>query len=182
MFLLILGCRFDYTFDFHFTFQYVSINTGIPFKYIHVMEIFTFQYVSINTEVGYGRILLRCSFTFQYVSINTTLITPPMDDLFSLHSNMFLLIQMRDAGLIPKNWPLHSNMFLLIPISALLVALERIHFTFQYVSINTRSWLSPTLCGKSLHSNMFLLIRKRRIKRTIEETPLHSNMFLLIRC
>ena len=54
-------------------------------------------------------------------------------------------------------------------------------FTFQYVSINTRSRIGSG-CGKnSLHSNMFLLIRMWVSAFFGMATTLHSNMFLLIR-
>ena len=54
---------------------------------------FTFQYVSINTNTLY-----RCQgdetyFTFQYVSINTSEALLPLLLVYSLHSNMFLLIR-----------------------------------------------------------------------------------------
>ena len=56
-----------------------------------------------------------------------------------------------------------------------------LHFTFQYVSINTTtSSMSFSVLLFSLHSNMFLLIRKYARFFNIFYTALHSNMFLLI--
>ena len=53
-------------------------------------------------------------------------------------------------------------------------------FTFQYVSINTRSRRILYTGRYTLHSNMFLLIRVCTLTVNGTEVTLHSNMFLLI--
>ena len=62
--------RYNHTYQ-HFTFQYVSINTGAESGQTDAMESFTFQYVSINTPSGIAMDPALSFFTFQYVSINT---------------------------------------------------------------------------------------------------------------
>ena len=119
---------------------------------------FTFQYVSINTQEHHQEIHQENSFTFQYVSINTSSSALSFDYLWSLHSNMFLLILFAGFRLLPFFLSLHSNMFLLI----------RSLFLRRY------------RVGLALHSNMFLLIRKSSIWAYNRLSTLHSNMFLLI--
>ena len=120
---------------------------------------------------------------------------------------------------------LHSTMFLLIRYTLHCPVRFAIVFTFHYVSINTQPLLSPVRCSyaftfhyvsintiltmfhrcslltlhstmfllirrpdryrvegyKSLHSTMFLLIRMRVLLGDPDHLPLHSTMFLLIR-
>ena len=80
------------------------------------------------------------SFTFQYVSINTSKGISIADTVSrTLHSNMFLLIPtgiIRSRSAFPS---LHSNMFLLIRSGAQTGSGATASFTFQYVSINTKS-------------------------------------------
>ena len=54
---------------------------------------FTFHYVSINTKHLHLNLNFSLSFTFHYVSINTVTDEEIEDTLVSLHSTMFLLIQ-----------------------------------------------------------------------------------------
>ena len=54
------------------------------------------------------------------------------------------------------------------------------HFTFQYVSINTVTSVVLLSWKRSLHSNMFLLIRLSPWLYLKFVQTLHSNMFLLI--
>ena len=54
------------------------------------------------------------NFTFQYVSINTHIHFFSAISSFTLHSNMFLLIQRKATPDAVSDHPLHSNMFLLI--------------------------------------------------------------------
>ena len=93
---------------------------------------------------------------------------------------MFLLIPCISFVFLVCNLHLHSNMFLLIPRSFVLVALERVQFTFQYVSINTGTSCMSSVTRTNLHSNMFLLIRISYETDTGLYFYLHSNMFLLI--
>ncbi len=88
------------------------------------------------------------NFTFQYVSINTYILVFFQVCEYTLHSNMFLLIQFTDRTMKNAYLPLHSNMFLLIPFLALL--------PFQYIC--------------PLHSNMFLLIPRS------SEPPINSSI------
>ncbi len=53
-------------------------------------------------------------------------------------------------------------------------------FTFQYVSINTKRLQHLPWCHITLHSNMFLLIPKTNAEKMVAKYTLHSNMFLLI--
>ena len=77
-------------------------------------------------------------------------------------------------------WTLHSNMFLLIRVLDAGLYAGISYFTFQYVSINTQDEVGKYMAQGALHSNMFLLIRKSRVKDGSREVTLHSNMFLLI--
>ena len=101
----------------NFTFQYVSINTSLerahsrsgtalhsnmfllildPKQITVISYNFTFQYVSINTHFSLTeKDQLNLFFTFQYVSINTKIIDAGHKVILPLHSNMFLLIQLR---------------------------------------------------------------------------------------
>ena len=81
---------------------------------MHRLQNFTFQYVSINTLLRGHFGVISPDFTFQYVSINTYSLVLIASDYRTLHSNMFLLIQ------------------LVIDEQA-----KQFNFTFQYVSINT---------------------------------------------
>ena len=125
---------------------------------MNLAKIFTFQYVSINTNHFKSSPNFLSSFTFQYVSINTEIYTPKWIKNIPLHSNMFLLIRMPGSPSYKKYRTLHSNMFLLI---RRLEEYDRraVHFTFQYVSINTMELLMQYVMYMPLHSNMFLLIQ-----------------------
>ena len=125
--------------DPSFTFQYVSINTCSPYQSAAMFSNnFTFQYVSINTAFSIVRFLVPWIFTFQYVSINTPSAAANGLRKPSLHSNMFLLIQMERRACALWVGPLHSNMFLLIREQQGQMSIEDFFFTFQYVSINTQ--------------------------------------------
>ena len=100
---------------------------------------FTFQYVSINTFPVRPCFWLLWCFTFQYVSINTMIWLTVIALLCTLHSNMFLLIPSFNVGDLVPFYPLHSNMFLLIRNHSFQMRLYALIFTFQYVSINTRT-------------------------------------------
>ena len=76
------------------------------------------------------------NFTFQYVSINTVICAEVVGFLFSLHSNMFLLIPLTLTHVLFLIQSLHSNMFLLIHNDGFRKR-DTLCFTFQYVSINT---------------------------------------------
>ena len=123
--------------------------------------------------------------------------------LMTLHSNMFLLIQICSIKVMCNYLTLHSNMFLLILKGENYGLLSSSSFTFQYVSINTqKDYIEGiTLSGftfqyvsintflilngadrvQSLHSNMFLLIQPTAREASSTLCSLHSNMFLLIR-
>ena len=55
-------------------------------------------------------------------------------------------------------------------------------FTFHNVSINTEPEAESVLLWSSLHSTMFLLIRRIWTESQKLEYSLHSTMFLLIQC
>ena len=98
---------------------------------------------------------------------------------FYLHSNMFLLILKNPDDFCQFPCNLHSNMFLLIPGCVPMHSMP-CAFTFQYVSINTRSRPDSISGEINLHSNMFLLILKQSWEFVFHLAHLHSNMFLLI--
>ena len=79
-----------------------------------------------------------------------------------LHSNMFLLIRQAQQSATAHQRALHSNMFLLIPARISPVITTGSVFTFQYVSINTFVLRLCSVLYISLHSNMFLLIRRHQ--------------------
>ena len=98
-------------------------------------------------------------FTFHNVSINTIIFHLLSIPHSSLHSTMFLLIQL-DKEKDNKNISsLHSTMFLLIQ------------------NITSRKERTKT----TLHSTMFLLIRFSALHLPELQETLHSTMFLLIR-
>ena len=97
---------------------------------------FTFHNVSINTVFTGETETLKDLFTFHNVSINTDFLHKLSVSFASLHSTMFLLIQITNF---------HS-------------AICTIIFTFHNVSINTRTSSAPYIIELSLHSTMFLLI------------------------
>ena len=80
-----------------------------------------------------------------------------------LHSNMFLLIRQAQQSATAHQRALHSNMFLLIPARISPVITTGSVFTFQYVSINTMDAEESSIPIVTLHSNMFLLIRKSHV-------------------
>ena len=142
---------------------------------------FTFQYVSINTcrtnETALIRKLTLHSNMFLLIHLREK---ASKYDEYPLHSNMFLLIQEFAEKLATEYLTLHSNMFLLIR-SDEEAAIRYLHsFTFQYVSINTSAHLQVRQLDCSLHSNMFLLIPSRSLSLSMVLWSLHSNMFLLI--
>ena len=55
------------------------------------------------------------------------------------------------------------------------------NFTFHNVSINTQKENRNRYRKVTLHSTMFLLIRRQRLAKLQKNTTLHSTMFLLIR-
>ena len=102
-------------------------------------SVFTFQYVSINTFV-----LRLCSVLYISLHSNMFLLIPTgiirsRSAFPSLHSNMFLLIPDDVQKFLKRLRTLHSNMFLLIRSGAQTGSGATASFTFQYVSINTKS-------------------------------------------
>ena len=85
-------------------------------------------------------------FTFHNVSINTVFAYPFLQSIRTLHSTMFLLIQIADNVFPFSVVSLHSTMFLLIrafrwwlrPLSC---------FTFHNVSINTYLSVKSLMCA-----------------------------------
>ena len=75
---------------------------------------------------------------------------------------------------------LHSTMLLLILCRPVRLWITTF-FTFHYVSINTEIKYRVWDKDRTLHSTMFLLIRRRDRRCDWQETSLHSTMFLLIR-
>ena len=71
-------------------------------------------------------------------------------------------------------------MFLLIRRQSQRICRTVHSFTFQYVSINTCRRACKHFRSRSLHSNMFLLIRLVALLPRPLVCSLHSNMFLLI--
>ena len=94
---------------------------------------------------------------------------------------MFLLIPYPPYFLPVCFHPLHSTMFLLILLLFCLAVYYNIIFTFHNVSINTPSKTLQALIHCSLHSTMFLLIRRPQRSEPLFLSTLHSTMFLLIR-
>ncbi len=76
-------------------------------------------------------------FTFHNVSINTDENGLWLRDLYTLHSTMFLLIQIDLFICGNFEIPLHSTMFLLIQTFTPLLFHKSTIFTFHNVSINT---------------------------------------------
>ena len=75
---------------------------------------FTFQYVSIISYEMKTNLIHLTEFTFQYVSIISDYDVSDLErKLLNLHSNMFLLFQIRYLGTMLGGTHLHSNMFLL---------------------------------------------------------------------
>ena len=98
----------------------------------------------------------------------------------SLHSTMFLLIPDRFSIFLHHRLTLHSTMFLLI-LAFLLNFLYNISFTFHYVSINT--WRVP-MSNLQLFAFTFHYVSINTDGRPwsyVAERTLHSTMFLLIR-
>ena len=144
MFLLILiychKCCFSFC-TLHST-MFLLILTEVMQYYTAVMR-FTFHYVSIKTNyfMRYGWHAL--SFTFHYVSINTPCeMGHNLPGYRTLHSTMFLLIQIPDRDPDLTASPLHSTMFLLIRLGRSHIPNSFVSFTFHYVSINTRKCAS----------------------------------------
>ena len=121
---------------------------------------FTFQYVSIISARAKVSIIAFSSFTFQYVSIisNYDMKDTKTDD--HLHSNMFLLFR-RTANMQTDT---NSFTFQYVSIISEVVAPHcrfTNKFTFQYVSIISTGKKKQLPPLSDLHSNMFLLFRKR---------------------
>ena len=76
-----------------FTFHNVSINTVQTQPGILPMSDFTFHNVSINTSETMAKQYVGTFFTFHNVSINTRNFKVNLIFTQSLHSTMFLLIQ-----------------------------------------------------------------------------------------
>ena len=121
------------------------------------------------------------SFTFHYVSINTGYPVKSTLCRYTLHSTMFLLIQLLRGhfGVISPDFTFHYVSINTL-IARTIIWLYLI-FTFHYVSINTLSQNVLLMHQHSLHSTMFLLIHKSGQKIYEGDIPLHSTMFLLIR-
>ena len=120
-----------------FTFHNVSINTVQTQPGILPMSDFTFHNVSINTSETMAKQYVGTFFTFHNVSINTRNFKVNLIFTQSLHSTMFLLIQVLWLWLLTHTIvTLHSTMFLLIR------------------GLSALQWLLQI----SLHSTMFLLI------------------------
>ena len=73
-----------------------------------------------------------------------------------LHSNMFLLFLTKKTKQRKQKTHLHSNMFLLFQ-SEHEKTVEFDRFTFQYVSIISKTDAALYKAETNLHSNMFLL-------------------------
>ena len=71
-------------------------------------------------------------------------------------------------------------MFLLILVSLLWTMWKTVNFTFHNVSINTKNSRWCIVYHQTLHSTMFLLIRRRKPIPPYAQHTLHSTMFLLI--
>ena len=84
---------------------------------------FTFHNVSINTDTVAPKSRVVLSFTFHNVSINTNIVNTILKRYITLHSTMFLLIQV-DTANDSRNPGI---------------------FTFHNVSINTRRLFIPTI-------------------------------------
>ena len=120
---------------------------------------FTFHNVSINT-------LPYPLFKYLILSLHSTmflLIQISAEQLLmiieTLHSTMFLLILRKILILKPVYQSLHSTMFLLIQLFKLYPDAIETFFTFHNVSINTLPVQLSFMIYFSLHSTMFLLIR-----------------------
>ena len=88
---------------------------------------------------------------------------------FSLHSTMFLLIRRFWIATTYLHRSLHSTMFLLILFKTNCFPI-RTNFTFHDVSINTLETRKRLEILVSLHSTMFLLIRRLLSFRSISFT------------
>ena len=120
---------------------------------------FTFHNVSINTVFTGETETLKDLFTFHNVSINTDFLHKLSVSFASLHSTMFLLIQITNF---------HS-------------AICTIIFTFHNVSINTtmcESWGCWTMIFTFHNVSINTALKTRPLSNI---SPLHSTMFLLIR-
>ena len=88
-------------------------------------------------------ILTMLFFTFHYVSINTPCeMGHNLPGYRTLHTTMFLLIQIPDRDPDLTASPLHSTMFLLIRLGRSHIPNSFVSFTFHYVSIYTRKCAS----------------------------------------
>ncbi len=160
MFLLIQTAEEQrYTHFSNFTFHNVSINTlswlrrrqlylslhSTMFLLIHrvvhtthIVIVFTFHNVSINTgNWDKETKTYTVTFTFHNVSINTTCFLSGVQRVTTLHSTMFLLIRLGFGNKTSDEPSLHSTMFLLIRERRRGGGIQRTHFTFHNVSINT---------------------------------------------
>ena len=133
---------------------------------------FTFHNVSINTNSAQHILGGTCLFTFHNVSINTVFAYPFLQSIRTLHSTMFLLIQIADNVFPFSVVSLHSTMFLLIrafrwwlrPLSC---------FTFHNVSINTYLSVKSLMCAPFFTFHNVSINTHRRFS-----TPLHYYLYI----
>ena len=106
---------------------------------------FTFHNVSINTDPNFWNNHCLTCFTFHNVSINTVLHLQPRQPRSTLHSTMFLLIQifLSICGGVSIVFTFHNVSINTEPVR--IPIHEGFHFTFHNVSINTRAPHSPII-------------------------------------
>ena len=99
----------------------------------------------------------------------------------ALHSTMFLLILQAIVDLIKTFSSLHSTMFLLIQSSNLVFSSCRICFTFHDVSINTGQYFNYRRRRSVFTFHDVSINTSKSAPCYMFELTLHSTMFLLIR-
>ena len=98
-----------------------------------------------------------------------------------LNSNLILLIlKQKEWGTLHGISTLNSNLILLIRILYILNICAHLVFKFQSDSINTLTICLEYEDGKSLNSNLILLIRGSDALMALISPPLNSNLILLI--
>ena len=94
---------------------------------------------------------------------------------------MFLLFPLCVAYLCNRGTNLHSNMFLLFPFTFYARRKEEKLFTFQYVSIISRCTMRFSCCNFRFTFQYVSIISGTRTGIILRTFNLHSNMFLLFR-
>ena len=97
-------------------------------------------------------------FTFHYVSINTSNVLQVQPIFQTLHSTIFLLIQIRPPKMRAYGFFFTFHYVSINTRMATQEDFDKFYFTFHYVSINTRMLTPEYLRQITLHSTMFLLI------------------------